>query len=272
MCNLATDANFVSIGQPRKIWAVPAIHGDLDALINLHDQLYTKFKAGDRILYHGNYTGYDERSADCVTEILTFRRMILARFGVKASDILYLRGRQEEIWQKLLQIQFAPDPVNVLQWMLGCGLDATLRSYKIEPDEGLEACRYGTMDLTRWTMKIRQVLRQHPGHEIFSNQLKRAAFTNPESPHPMLFVHAGLNTRCSLENQGEHLWWGAQEFSNMTSAYKPFEKVVRGFDPEHKGLHLNCISATIDNGSGFGGNLIAVGFERSGAVAEILET
>jgi serine/threonine protein phosphatase 1 len=272
MCTFATDVHFVSIGQPHRIWAIPAIHGDIESLTALHDAIFEKFKPGDRIIYHGNYTGYGAHSAACISEILMFRRMILARTGVKPSDLIYLRGRQEEIWQKLLQIQFAPDPSNVLLWMLSNGLSSTLQSYGLSPHDGIDACRYGIMDITRWTNKIREAVRRQPGHEVFSHNLKRAAHTDTVSPYPMLFVHAGLNTRYSLEDQGENLWWAAHEFDAIQSAYKPFEKVVRGFDPQHKGLHLNCITATIDNGAGFGGNLISVGFERDGSVYQVLET
>lgn len=270
MCTTVNDTSYVMMGRPSRIWTVPAIHGDLKALITVHDALLKKFKAGDRILYHGNYTGFGEQSAQCVTEILTFRRMVLAISGVRPSDFIYLRGRQEEIWQKLLQLQFAPDPTNVLLWMLGNGISSTLYSYGISPHDGIEACRYGIMDITRWTNKIREAVRAQPGHETFAHQMKRAAHTDETSAYPMLFVHAGLKAEYALQDQGDHLWWGAHEFDCIQSAYKPFEKVVRGFDPEHRGLHLNCITATVDDGCGFGGHLVSVGFEADGGVAAIL--
>jgi serine/threonine protein phosphatase 1 len=271
MCTYADDAHFVSLGHPRRIWTVPAIHGDLASLIRLHDALLDTFTPGDRIVYHGNYTGYGTDSAACVDEILAFRRLILCRSGVKPTDLIYLRGRQEEIWLKLLQIQFAPQPLSVLQWMLSNGIEATLKSYGVSIDDGLDACRYGIMDLTRWTMRIRDNVRQHPGHEIFASQLKRAAHTDTSALYPMLFVHAGLNAHYRLEDQGEYLWWGTQEFEAIQQAYMPFQKVVRGFDPEHRGVHLNCITATVDNGAGFGGNLVSVGFEQNGQILDIIE-
>jgi hypothetical protein len=99
------------MGRPRTVWSIPAIHGDLGALTRLHDALFERIKPGDRIVYHGNYTGYGEQSAACVDEILTFRRMVLAMPGMICSDFIYLRGQQEQMWQKLLQLQFAPDPM-----------------------------------------------------------------------------------------------------------------------------------------------------------------
>ncbi|MEM7651124.1 MAG: hypothetical protein AAF204_03455, partial [Pseudomonadota bacterium] len=136
---------------------------------------------------------------------------------------------------------------------------------------GIEACRCGIMHITKWTNSIRKALRKYPGHEIFMTQMKRGAFTDQDGPYPMLFVHAGLNAGFKLHEQGDHLWWSPDEFLRIEKAYKPFEKVVRGFDPSHGGLNLNCITATVDDGCGFGGKLVSVGFEGDGHAAHILE-
>lgn len=263
--------SYAQIGTPRRIWTVPAIHGHIDELTRLHDHILEFIKPGDRIVYHGNYTGYGAHSVACITEILTFRRMVLAMPGMMPSDITYLRGQQEQIWDKLLQLQFAPEPTNVLLWMLGNGLSSTLYDYGVSPHDGIEACKAGIMGITRWTNIIRKALRAHAGHEIFMNQLKRAAHTAEDAAYPMLFVHAGLTPHSGLHDQGDHFWWSDHNFNAIESAYKPFEKVVRGFDPEHGGMYLNCITATVDDGCGFGGKLISVGFDTDGTVAEILE-
>lgn len=47
--------------------------------------------------------------------------VVLAVLAVLADDLVYLRGGQEEIWQKMLQLPFAPNPMQVLEWMLGQG-------------------------------------------------------------------------------------------------------------------------------------------------------
>ncbi len=263
--------SYAKIGQPNTVWTIPAIHGHLDELTRLHDHILKHVKPGDRIIYHGNYTGYGDHSVACIDELLTFRRMVLAMPGMVCTDLVYLRGQQEIIWDKLLQLQFAPDPTNVLLWMLGNGLSNTLYDYGLSPHDGIEACKSGIMGITRWTNIIRKALRARAGHEIFFNQLKRMAYTDKDAPYPMLFVHAGLMPCHALHDQGDHIWWASDEFKSIETAYKPFDKVVRGFDPDHSGLHLNCITATVDDGCGFGGKLISVGFEPDGDVTEILE-
>jgi len=270
VCRHQIDQHFVSLGSPNKIWAISAIHSDVTKLTNLHNHILNKVKPGDRIVYMGNYTGYGINAVQSINEILTFRRLILSLPGMIPKDFVYLRGAQDEMWQKLLQLQFAPDAQNVFLWMLGNGLSNTLKSYGVSAHDGINACRQGIMSITKWTHEVRSAIRKHAGHEIFNTQLTRAAFTETNSKCPILFVHAGLDSNRQLEEQDDCLWWASESFENIDKAYKPFEKVVRGFDPQHKGINLNCITATIDGGCGFGGELICAGFNQDGQIDDMI--
>lgn len=272
VCSSEKNSRFISLGDPNNVWAIPAIHSETEKLVAIHDTLYDLIRPGDRLVYMGNYTGFGPDSGETIDEILTFRRLVLARPGMKTEDIVYLRGGQEEMLCKLLQLQFAPNPEEVLLWMLGNGMRPTLESYGICAHEGITAAREGVMSLTRWTAAIRNAIRKHAGHQTFYTQLKRAAFTEKTASHPILFVHAGLNPRRPLDEQGDSLWWSRTSFNEMTDPYRPFDKVVRGFDPKHAGVHINCVTATIDNGCGFGGGLVSAGFDRAGRMFELLET
>ena len=272
MARLTSQNGFPNLGNPSQIWAIPAIHSAAEDLTLLHDSILRNIKAGDRIVYLGNYTGYGETAIDSINELLAFRRLVLSIPGVIPSDIIYLKGIQEEMLSKLLQLQFASNPSNVLLWMLGNGLGTTLTDYGICQHEGIEACRRGVMDLTRWTQNVRNKIRAHKGHQDFMMAQYRAAYTCTDNHvSPLLFVHAGVNVGKSLLQQGDSLWWESQNFEAINTPYSPFEKVVRGYDPAHKGINLNCVTATIDDGCGFGGNLVCAGFGPHGQVSQILQ-
>ena len=271
MCHASQDIKFTCIGSPKRIWAVSAIHGEAERLMALHDELFKRINPGDRVIYHGNYIGYGPNPCETVDELLTFRRQLLAIPGMMPQDLVYLRGGQEEMWQKLTQIQFAPNPSDVLLWMLSHGLSNTLYAYGLSPHDGITAAQEGVMSLTRWTNKVRESVKQHAGHEIFSNHWRRAAYTAQESAFPMLFVHAGLDPAKTLDHQGDNLWWSGKNFNDIRLPYNPFQKVIRGFDPKHHGMHLNCVTATIDGGCGFGGSLVCAGFDENGEIFEMLE-
>ena len=85
----------------RRVWAVSSVHGEVDRLKAIHNQLEQYFTPGDRLVYLGNYLGYGPRIIETIDELLLIRRAMLARFNLFDGDIVYLRGRQEEIWQKL---------------------------------------------------------------------------------------------------------------------------------------------------------------------------
>ncbi len=264
------DSRFSAIGYANRIFAISAIHGEVEKLAFLHDNIYEHISPGDRVIYTGNYIGYGPNSAYVIDEILAFRRAVLAKRSMIPSDIIYLRGAQEEMWQKLLQLQFAPDPTKTFTWMLGNGLAATLGAYGLCQHDGIEACRQGIVGLSKWTAHIRDRLNNHAGHQTFTTQLVRAAYSPEDAQYPMLFVHSGIDTQKPLDEQGDSFWWAHDRFDQITEPYLPFEKVIRGYDPTHKGPSYNCVKATIDGGCGFGGDLACTAFASNGNIIDTL--
>ena len=59
----------------------------------------------------------------------------MAKYQLKHSDIVFLRGAQEEMFSKLLQLHIAPNPIEILEWIFSHGVDQTLISYNFDPDE-----------------------------------------------------------------------------------------------------------------------------------------
>jgi serine/threonine protein phosphatase 1 len=270
-CDLSSDLRFSSLGQPGRIWAIAAIHADAQRLMTLHDQLFDELTPGDRVVYMGNYIGHGPAPIETLDEILAFRRGALAIPGMAPGDFIYLRGGQEEMWEKLQQLQFAPNPKDVLNWMLDNGMAPVLEAYGLRPRDGLMAAIEGVMSLTRWTARVRGAIRQHPGHDIFQCQLRRAAFTIPESDHPILFVHAGIDPHRTLQDQGDSFWWGGQNFNELNIPLDPFKMVVRGYDPNRGGFNIGCATATLDAGCGFGGGLVCASFGAGGVITGLLE-
>ena len=127
-CDSEVYARFV---RARRVWAVAAIHGEVNRLTALHARLAARLDPGDRLVYLGNYLGYGPAPASTLDALLLFRRLFLSRRNAFPGDIALLRGTQEEMWQKLLELQFAPNPREVLPWMLEHGLDKTLSSLSL---------------------------------------------------------------------------------------------------------------------------------------------
>lgn len=264
-----SDTNiFATLRGGGRIWAVAAIHGELARLKALHARLAGDFRPGDQLVYLGDTFGYGTEVRATVDEMLTFRRFVIAQPGVAVEDVVFLRGAQEEMWQKLLQLQFAPNPVDVLRWMVDHGIKATVEAYGGNVEEGFSAAREGILALTRWTGTLRQNMRAHDGHTTLMSVLKHAAFTDDNT---LLFVHAGLDPSRPLSAQVDAFWWGNGGFDLLDGPYGGFALVVRGSDRSRTGLRTGPFSATLDAGCGFGGPLIAACFGSDGSILQTIE-
>jgi len=255
--------------KPGRIWAIGAVHGESERLGALHGELEPRLLRGDRLVYLGNYLGFGSLIRETVTELLRFRLSFLATGPyTDPTDIIFLRGSQEEMWHKLLQLQFAPDPAGVLDWMLKHGVEPTLRAYGGVPEDGFDCADRGPLALTRWTTRLRDSFRGYAGHESLVGMLKRAAVTDNGK---LLFVNTGVDVQRPLLEQTDSFWWAGRCFLQIDKPYNGIRKIVRGYDPEHGGLRETPYTLCIDGGCGFGGRLVAACLSPDGRVLETIE-
>lgn len=259
---------FVAIRSARRIWAVGAIHADVERLRRLHARIWPRLDLCDRVVYLGNMIGRAPAARETLDTLLNFRLHLLARPHSEADDVIYLRGAQEEMWQKLLQLQFAADARAVLEWMIAQGIGPTLQSYGITVPDALREAAAGTVSLTRWTGHLRQAIYAQSGHHQIMTALRRAAYTEDGA---LLFVNSGLDLSRPLEAQSDSFWWSGGAFGRIAAPYGTFRRIVRGFDPSHAGFAETEFTVTVDAGCGFGGPLMAACIGADGQIIEVLE-
>ena len=266
------NEKFGELGSPRRVWAIGAVHGDIDRLCTLHDHIASRFTVRDRLVYLGNYLGLDTRnSAATMDELLAFRAALLAKTGMEPSDIVYLRGPAEEAWQRSLRLHFAPVPAQALDKALASGVEAYLRLYGISVNDTKSVARAGSVAITRWTNQMRSQQRANPGHEAFFSGMRRAAYTQTAiDGRKVLFVPAGFDSSRSLDDQGEALWWTSTPFGLNGRALATYSRVVRGFDSVNSGACLDEDAITLDAGCGRGGPLLCGSFTTTGKLTEIV--
>jgi serine/threonine protein phosphatase 1 len=261
------EQRFALLGRAGRVWAVASVHGEAARLRRLHDLLAHRVQTGDRLVYLGNLLGRGAAVRETVDEALAFRRSVIAQPRAFAADVAFLRGGQEEMWQKLLQLQFAASPGEVLSWMLDHGAAATIEAYGGDAARGLVAVREGAMGLTRWTASLRAGLDAVPGHRQYLSALRRAAY----SDEGLLFVHAGIDPAQPLDFQRDAFWWGGgSRFLALEAPFSGFKRVIRGFDQSRSGLVEGAYATSLDGGSGFGGELLAACFDCDGQVVDRL--
>ena len=259
---------FAVLRAARRIWIVGSIHAEVERLKRLHARLWPRIELCDRIVYTGNMFGRAPTARETLDALLSFRVHVLARPHSEADDVVYLRGSQEEMWQKLLQLQFANDPRGVLEWMIGQGVGPTLESYGVAVADALREASAGTVSLTRWTGRLRQAIYAQSGHYDVLSALRRAAYTEEGT---LLFVNTGIDAKRPLETQSDSFWWSSAEFDEIDAPYGHFKRVVRGYDPCHRGFKETEYALTVDGGCGFDGQLMAACLSAEGAVLDIVE-
>jgi serine/threonine protein phosphatase 1 len=259
---------FATLRNCPRIWAISSIHADLGRLQSIHDAILGRLRPRDGLVYLGNMTGVGTSPHETIAELLDFRCRFIGRPGSFAADLVFLRGSQEEMLHKLLELQFAPNPGEVLRWMLEHGIEPVLAGYRTAGRQGLAACREGPLAITRWTASIRGAINAAPGHAALLTALRRAAFT---AGGELLFVHAGIDPARPLAAQQDQFWWGGRDFLSLAVPYEGFRKIVRGFDRQHAGLRNAAFSLSVDRGCGFGGPLACVCIGLDGAILESFE-
>ncbi len=260
-------SKFALFSSWRRVWAIGSIHGDGEKLAELRRRIVYKFGYRDRAVFLGNYLGAGGAIIRTLDELLALRSELLSFPGMEAGDVVMLRGNQEEMWHKLLQLQFAFDPRVVLDWMVDRGIDETIRSYGSTTQDGIDAIHGGTHAISRWTSTLRRAMEHHPGHTDVLNNLKRACVTDNGA---LLFVHCGLDPERPLEAQSDDFWWNHRALASMSERYLEFSTVVRGFDPDDRGFEDGVFRMTLDGGCGRGGDLIAACFDREGQIVDMI--
>ncbi len=260
---------FGCLEDAKRIWAIGAIHGEIEQLRSLHQKIKHKFQHGDRLVYLGNYFGNRPTTVEVLDELLLTRRYLMA-FGKtsKPNAFVYLRGAKEEMFSKLLQLQYAPNPSEVMDWLLDHDMGSIVDSYGTEPHVARAIAREGTISISRWTSALRRKINDNMGHSKLLSNLRRAAFT---SDGKLLFVHASVDTSRPLTMQKDNFWWDNGRFEEINSSYSGFARIIGGYDHSNKGISLNNPHiATIDGGCGRGNTLNAVCFSPSGDIMDHL--
>ena len=253
---------------PGRTWVVGAVHGEADRLRQVHDQISRQFRPGDRLVYTGDLMGYGPNVVGALDELLLFRRAVMARFDALPDDIVILRGAQEEMWRKLLQLHFAPDPTNVLEWMLSRGLRASLDSYGLNAETAIDSARDGRTALSRWTGHAADVIDGHDGHRPLMARLLHAAVVGDGS---MLVVNAGFDRGISLDKQLDSFWWGGADFDTLTPEATGYRLAIRGATHGAPGVCFGRFAVTLDGGAGRGGKVCAALFGQEGNTVQVIE-
>lgn len=252
-----------------RLWALGALHGDDRVLEVLAGTLLAGWQRGDKLVVLGNMLGANGDPARTIDLLLLLRRRLLA--ANLACDVFFLRGAQEEMWHKVLQLQFAMSPLDVLDWMLARGLMATIEAYGHSVAEGRIASRNGPSAIARWTAGLRRRHIEQPGHPDLLNSLMRAALS---ADGRIVFAAAGADPARPLNEQADAFWWNGASDGALDHAlgqardggWPAIDRLVRGTGPTNNAADESGRVLTVARD-----HPTLVGLDADGAVLERVE-
>tara|TARA_Y100000590_G_C15432062_1_gene905584 strand:- start:10 stop:822 length:813 start_codon:yes stop_codon:yes gene_type:complete len=221
-------SKFAELKYAKRIWAIGSIHSCYESFESIKKYILNNFIIGDKLIFLGNVIGFGNFSKETLSSVIDLRNNLLGNFLLKPEDIVFLRGAQEEMFLKLLQLQTAPNPLDIVNWMFEHGVDKTAESYGFNRDEIKNISTQGTLSITKLTLKLTKVLNENPGHKEYFSNICHAAYSYNKK---ILFVNRGVDISRPLSAQNDCFWWGYQNFSKLTKPYNTFVKIVRGYEP-----------------------------------------
>ena len=224
------ETKFVELNNCSRIWAIGSIHSNIKSFNSIKQFISKNFRDNDKIVFLGNVIGLGAHSKDTITSVVNLRFRLMSKFHLKPDSVVFLRGAQEEMFNKLLQLHTAPNPLEIINWMFEHGVDKTLYSYGYSNDQVKSVSTTGTVSISKWTSKLNNSLLDNLGHKEYFLNLKHAAYSSSKK---ILFVNRGVDIKRPLSAQNDCFWWGFQNFSKIDKPYSTFLKIVRGYQSMH---------------------------------------
>ena len=262
------DPRIHNLGSLNRVWVIGSVRGKVNLLEKIFNKIINKMLPLDRLVFTGNLVGNNleenNYSARTIDLTLQFRAQFLSNKCSDVMDVVFLRGYFEEILEKSIELHMSLNPMELVYWMYSRGLDQILKSYDISSDLLHNAARSGAAALSRASVEIRDAINNNPGHSDYLASLKRLAFNKERT---LLFVSAGLSKDRPIETQGDELWWGGG-FVNLDDPYFDMLRIIRGYDPNNRGLASGKYGITLDGGDE---GICAALFQSDGKLLETIQ-
>ena len=269
---MKNNSKFAEFESCKNIWAIGSIHSHMHSFEHIKKHIIKNFSKNDKIVFLGNIIGVGDFAKETLSSVIDMRLELMSKFCLNPEDIIFLRGAQEEMFLKLLQLQTSPNPNEILLWMYEHGVNKTIDSYGFDSNELIDVSLRGTIAINRITSRLNEILTNKNGHREYFSNLCHAAF--PKSKL-ILFVNRGVDITRPLSAQSDCFWWGYHNFSKLNKPYRTFKKIVRGYEPSVSSRTNNYKEKTVFSlykGPITDKRVIAGLFDDSGEILDLFET
>ena len=269
---MQNNSKFSEFKSCKKIWAIGSIHSNLHSFENVKKYIIKNFSKDDKIVFLGNIIGVGDFAQETLSSVIDMRLKLMSKFCLKPEDIVFLRGAQEEMFLRLLQLQTSPNPNEILLWMYEHGVNKTIDSYGFDSKQLIDISSRGTIAINKITSNLNEILDKNNGHREYFSNLFHAAFSESRL---VLFVNRGVDITRPLSAQNDCFWWGYHNFSKLNKPYRTFKKIIRGYEPLISNKKINYkekIVFSLYKGPLSDKRIVAGLFDNSGGLLDLFET
>ncbi len=244
-----------------RFWVLAQVQGAADLLSAAFEHIIAAYQPGDKIILLGSQIGCGGRSAEVIYQ-LTQTKAAMA----DPDSLVWLRGVQEELFDRFYTLHMAPDPQGVLSWMFEAhGFDQLLEQFSCDPRQALGACLGGAGDMAQFAASVREQVWALSGAKTYFERCARAVSTQTGQ---LLFVHGGLDPARPLSLQTDAFWWGHPDFFRMKEPYMGYARVISGVVPDQGHRVHGPGRFCFDGGAGRGGQLQLICVDPQGKILQ----
>ena len=244
-----------------RFWVLAQTQGAAEPLAAALAHTAQAYEPGDHMILLGSQIGCGGGSPQVMEQLAQAKQALTGR-----SEILWLRGIQEELLDRFFTLHLAPDPAGVLTWMFKTHrFDSLLEQFSCLPDDAISACHQGAANLARFAARVRNQIWALGGARAYFDACVRAVATRTGQ---ILFVHGGLDPARPLSLQTDAFWWGHPDFFRMKQPYMGYACVVSALVPD-QAVRLNGPGRfCFDGGAGRGGHLQLLCLDPQGRILD----
>ena len=86
---MTKNYKFQEFKKTNRIWAVGSLHSSIQSFQSIKKYILLNFKESDKLIFLGNIIGFRDQSKEIISEVLSLRFALMAKFNLHNEDIVF---------------------------------------------------------------------------------------------------------------------------------------------------------------------------------------
>jgi hypothetical protein len=86
---LTSNNKFQEFSNTDRIWAIGSLHSSIESFQSIKKYIVSSFNNGAALLFLGDLIGYNHKSKEIITDVLSLRFSLMAKFNLDHEDVFF---------------------------------------------------------------------------------------------------------------------------------------------------------------------------------------